>query len=166
MSADSEVTLRPARPDDAPAVAEIWHDGWKDGHLGNVPDALTAARDEASFHIRAAQRMGDTTVAELHGEVAGFVMLEGDELEQFYVSANHRGSGVADALMEEAERQLRDAGHATVWLAVVAGNTRARRFYERRGWSDGGLFDHQAPSDQGPIRVPSHRYVKDLRPDV
>jgi RimJ/RimL family protein N-acetyltransferase len=45
-------------------------------------------------------------------------------------------------------------------LAVVAGNTRARRFYERNGWSDEGPFEHHAPSDSGPIVVPPHRYVK------
>jgi hypothetical protein len=28
-----DVALRPARPDDALAVAEIWESGWRDGHL-------------------------------------------------------------------------------------------------------------------------------------
>ena len=127
-----------------------------------MPDELVAARTPASFDRRAAERVGDTTVASVDGRVAGFVMVVADEVEQVYVAARDRGSGVADVLMAEAERQVRAAGHATAWLAVVAGNLRARRFYERRGWSDAGLFDYAAAGDDGSITVPCHRYVRDL----
>jgi GNAT superfamily N-acetyltransferase len=154
------VDLRPAAADDAPVIAEIWLLGWRDGHLGSVPEELAAVRTEESFRTRAAQRVGDTTVAVIDDRVAGFVMVVDDEVEQVYVAADHRGAGVADTLMAEAERQVRAAGHTTAWLAVVAGNTRARRFYERRGWSDGGRFDYAAAAEGGSILVPSHRYVK------
>jgi ribosomal protein S18 acetylase RimI-like enzyme len=161
MSAgDGAVTLRPATIEDAGAVAEIWHDGWRDGHLGNVPDALVAVRTEESFGVRAAQRVGDTVVAVADDELAGFVMVVDDEVEQVYVSARHRGTGVAAALLVEAERRVGSNGHDRAWLAVVPGNARARRFYERQGWSDEGLFDHHAPHEAGPISVPAHRYVK------
>lgn len=160
--AASGVKLRRAVPEDAPAIAAIWHAGWRDGHLGNVPAELTAARQPDSFSTRAAQRLGDTTVAVIDGQVVGFTMVVGDEVEQVYVAADARGSGVADLLMDDAERQVRDAGHTTAWLAVVAGNARARRFYERRGWADAGLFDYAAATDRGPVPVPSHRYVKQL----
>jgi GNAT superfamily N-acetyltransferase len=158
----SEVTLRRAVPEDAPSIAEIWYLGWGDGHTGSVSEELTAARHEDSFRTRAAQRVSDTTVAVIEGEIAGFVMVVGDEVEQIYVSGLHRGTGVAGALLSDAERRIRDAGHSTAWLAVVAGNARARRFYERSGWSDEGLFDYTAAGDHGPISVPAHRYVKDL----
>jgi hypothetical protein len=46
---------------------------------------------------------------------------------------------------------------------MVAGNSRARRFYERQGWTDDGLFDHQAPHPDGPVPVPAHRYTKPVR---
>jgi ribosomal protein S18 acetylase RimI-like enzyme len=162
MSAQA-VVLRHAQPNDAPAIAEIWHLGWRDGHLGNVSPELAAARTEESFRERAEHRLNDTTVAVIEGEVAGFAMVVDDEVEQVYVASRHRGTGVADLLMVEAERQIAAAGHPTAWLAVVAGNARARRFYERRGWRDGGPFDYQAASDRGPIPVPSHRYVKALQ---
>jgi GNAT superfamily N-acetyltransferase len=89
-------------------------------------------------------------------------MVVDNEVEQLYVSAHHRGEGVADMLMADAERQIKDAGHSSAWLAVVARNARARRFYERRGWSDSGVFEYAAAGEYGPIPVPSHRYVKDL----
>jgi len=153
------VALRPATPADAGAVAAIWHDGWRDGHLGNVPDELLAHRTPESFGARAAARVDDTTVAERDGEVAGFVMVVGDEVEQVYVAAAHRGTGVAPALLAEAERLVAAAGHAKAWLAVAAGNTRARRFYERCGWVDEGAFDYPAEVPGGTLPVPCHRYA-------
>jgi ribosomal protein S18 acetylase RimI-like enzyme len=156
----SDLAIRAARTEDAEAVAEIWEHGWRDGHLGNVPDELVALRTPESFATRAAERVGDTTVATVDGAVAGFVMVVGDEVEQVYVASEHRGSGVASVLLREAERQVAAGGHPTAWLAVVAGNPRARRFYERSGWVDEGLFDHHAEGEDGPIAVPAHRYVK------
>ena len=157
---DEAVALRPARRDDAKAVAEIWYLGWRDGHVGNVPDELYPARTRASFESRAPQRVDDTVVAIVDDAVAGFVMVVGDEVEQVYVSTHHRGTGVAAVLLAEAERLVEANGHERAWLAVVAGNARARRFYQRNGWTDEGLFDYPAASATGPIAVPSHRYVK------
>ena len=156
-------TLRPATPDDANTVADIWYRGWQDGHLGNVPDELLAIRTEESFWTRAAERVADTTVAIVDGEVAGFVMLDGDEVEQVYVSAAHRGTGVAATLLAEAERLVKANGHVRAWLAVAPGNTRARRFYERNGWRDAGGFDYGAEIRGGTIPVPCRRYEKRVR---
>jgi GNAT superfamily N-acetyltransferase len=153
--------IRPAEPGDAAAVAEIWHSGWRDGHLGHVPDELVRVRTDESFRLRAADRVGDTTVAVVDGEVAGFIMVAGDEVEQVYVAAAHRGKGVADALLAEAERQVRENGHELAWLAVVSGNTRARAFYERMGWRDDDGFDYEAAVEDGStVSVPCRRYVK------
>ncbi|MCP9487243.1 MAG: GNAT family N-acetyltransferase [Gaiellaceae bacterium MAG52_C11] len=154
------MTLRRAGSQDARDVAEIWHPGWRDAHLGIVPHELVRARTEASFYTRAPARIGDTTVAVVDGDVAGFVMVVDDEVEQVYVSARHRGTGVAAVLLREAESQVRANGYGKAWLAVVAGNARARAFYERNGWCDEGPFDYLAAAENGPIPVPSHRYTK------
>ncbi|MFR0352829.1 GNAT family N-acetyltransferase [Streptomyces sediminimaris] len=157
------IALRPADPADAEAVAAIWRDGWRDGHLGHVPGELVAVRTPESFAVRAGERVADTTVAVVDGAVAGFVMVVGDEVEQLYVSAAHRGAGVAGALLAYAERLGREQGHGRVWLAVVTGNARARRFYEREDWVDEGAFDYPAEGPDGPISVPCHRYVKQVQ---
>lgn len=161
MPADhAGVRLRPAAPTDSHQVATIWFEGWRDGHLDHVPAALVAVRTSESFELRAAERIGDTVVATVDGAVAGFVMVVGDEVEQVYVSRDHRGTAVAAELLAEAERLVARNGHQHAWLAVVAGNARARRFYQRNGWADQGLFDYPAASAAGPIPVPAHRYVK------
>jgi GNAT superfamily N-acetyltransferase len=163
---DHRVAIRPAEGRDAEKIAEIWHLGWHDAHDGHVPSELVEIRTEASFLDRAPRRISDATVATVDGDVAGFVMVVDDEVEQMYVSAAARGTGVADGLMQEAERQVRESGHAKAWLAVVAGNARARRFYERAGWVDEGSFDYaaavDAASETGTIAVPCRRYTKAL----
>jgi GNAT superfamily N-acetyltransferase len=124
----SEVTLRQARPENARTIAEIWHLGWRDCHLGFVSQELIEARHEDSFRRRAAERVNDTTLAVVKGKIAEFVMVVDNEVEQDYDLALHRGEGVADMLMEDAERRIKDGGYMSAWLAVVAGNKRARRF--------------------------------------
>ena len=163
----SQLAIRGARSSEAGRIATIWFDGWRDGHLGFVPDALVAARTEASFLRRAVDRVDGTTVLTVDEVIAGFVMVVGDEVEQVYVDSGFRGTGAARALLAEAERQVGDGGHETAWLAVVAGNARARRFYERQGWTDGGLFEYGAANEAGAktnaIAVPCHRYEKRIR---
>ncbi|NNH72107.1 GNAT family N-acetyltransferase [Nocardia uniformis] len=159
----TDVTIRPATAVDAEAVGRIWWSGWQDGHLGKVPDELVAVRTEESFGARAVERIADTTVTVVADTVAGFVMVNGSEVEQVYVSRDYRGSGVADLLLTAAERQVAAGGHARAWLAVVPGNARARRFYERSGWIDDGPFDYSASNADGAIAVPCHRYIKQVR---
>ncbi|GAA0948911.1 hypothetical protein GCM10009554_47030 [Kribbella koreensis] len=163
------VTLRAATAGDADAIASIWYSGWGDGHLGNVPEELVAVRTKESFWERVPARIPDTTVAVVGaepageaggGEPVGFVMVVGDEVEQVYVSGEHRGSGIAGLLIAEAERQVEANGYDEAWLAVATGNGRARRFYERSGWVDAGAFDYPATTDGDAIPVPCHRYVK------
>ena len=159
---DEGVTVRPASPGDAQDVARIWYDGWRDGHLGHVPDELLAVRTPESFEERASQRVTDTAVALVGNMVAGFVMVVQDEVEQVYLSRNHRGTGLASLLLAEAERLVAVQGHSRAWLAVATGNDRARRFYARNGWVDEGPFDYLAAGPTGPIPVPCHRYAKQV----
>jgi GNAT superfamily N-acetyltransferase len=154
------VGLRSARPEDAAAIAEIWRVGWRDAHLGLVADALALVRTDESFRTRASERIGDTTVATVEEIIAGLIMVVDDEVEQVYVGTPHRGTGVAALLIAEAERQVKANGHDSAWLAVVAGNARARAFYARSGWRDEGQFDYAAATAEGPILVPCHRYTK------
>lgn len=156
------VELRAATDNDAAAIATIWASGWRDGHLGKVPNELAALRTADTFQTRAAERVADATVAVIDSQIAGFVMVVGDEVEQVYVAANHRGSSVSDTLLAEAERLVAKGGHLVAWLAVVPGNSRARRFYERNGWTDDGDLAYEAPHAGGTVIVPCRRYVKQV----
>ena len=158
-------SIRPATDADMAAVADLWHEGWHDAHAGHVPVGLTAARTLAAFHERTPTRVADTTVAVGEAsEVLGFVMVAGDEVEQVFVAPAARGTGLALTLLSEAERQVAAAGHDLAWLAVVEGNARARRFYEKSGWSDEGDLPYEVVADGDTFISPCRRYVKRVWP--
>lgn len=145
----------------------IWHAGWSDGHRGHVPEELAAHRTVHEFRRRAIDRLPETSVARAGAPpddaIAGFVVVRRDEVEQLYVDAPWRGSGVAARLLDHAEARIART-YPRAWLAVVAGNQRARRFYRARGWADGGIFDHRAETATGTMVVPAHRYEKTVQP--
>ena len=156
-------SIRPASDADMAAVADLWHEGWHDGHAGHVPDGLTAARTLTAFHERTPPRVADTSVAVADdGTLLGFVMVVGDEVEQVFVARAGRGTGLASELLAEAERRVAAGGHASAWLAVVVGNARARRFYERQGWSDAGDLPYEVTAGGETFVSPCRRYVKAL----
>jgi ribosomal protein S18 acetylase RimI-like enzyme len=154
--------VRKATPTDVAAVAVIWHTGWADGHLGNVPPELVRYRNKAQFVTRTRARLDSMWVAERHDQPVGFVVVKDDEVEQLYVDRAARGTGVAAMLLRKGEAEIRRAGHRAAWLAVVAGNQRARSFYSRLGWRDSGPMSYMAETEAGPLAVPTHRYEIDL----
>jgi ribosomal protein S18 acetylase RimI-like enzyme len=162
----SDPILRPATTADVDAIADLFHRGWHDVHPGLVPDGLTERRTPAAFHDRVEQRVADTdetTVAEVDGRVAGFVMIAGSEAEQVYVDRAFRGSGIATILLTEAERQIAAGGHDVAWLAVVRGNDRAQAFYARQGWVDEGDLDYPVSALGEEFISPCRRLTKRLR---
>jgi ribosomal protein S18 acetylase RimI-like enzyme len=159
----SALALRPAVSEDAEAIALLWHDAWRDGHLGHVPEALHPHRTRDHFRQRVPPRIPATTVATVGSRIVGFVTLHEDEVEQIFVARDARGGGAAPALLRHAEEAIA-ARFAVAWLAVAAGNARARRFYERSGWRDAGAFDYAAEVTNGTLLVPCHRYEKSVGP--
>jgi GNAT superfamily N-acetyltransferase len=159
--------LRPADDADIDAICTIWHRGWRDGHLGHVPAALLRHRRLGNFRRLVPARLDTTTVATIEAGVVGFVTVHGDEIEQIYVDASARGTGVAAALLAHGETAVSTLSDRA-WLAVVAGNIRARRFYERNGWSDAGPFVYTtgtaSTTGDATIAVPARRYEKHLTP--
>lgn len=158
--------LRPATSDDVDSVAEVFHQGWHDVHPGRVPDGLTERRTAAAFHERVSRRIAetdDTTVVEVDGRIAGFIMVNSDEAEQVYVDRDFRGTGVATLLLTEAERQIAAAGHDVAFLVVVRGNDRAQAFYARQGWSDEGDVDYPVTALGEAFVSPCRKFTKQVR---
>lgn len=154
--------IRTAVPDEIPALARLWHDGWQDAHAAILPDALARARTLDSFRHRLAAALPETRVAGPRGTPLGLCMLKGDELNQLYVSPAARGTGVAGALIADAEARLAANGAETAWLACAIGNERAARFYEKSGWRRAGTFTSRLDTVDGPFDLDVWRYEKRL----
>src|SRR4051812_49546856 len=87
-------------------------------------------------------------------------MVDGAEVEQVFVDPARHGTGVAAPLLAAAERQVAAAGHDVAWLAVVAGNGRARAFYEKHGWRDTGDLPYEVSAGGTSYLSPCRRYEK------
>jgi GNAT superfamily N-acetyltransferase len=61
---------------------------------------------------------------------------------QLFVLASHWGTGVATRLHAAAIDEARARGFAAMRLFTPAGQARARRFYEREGWTLGAEPEH------------------------
>jgi ribosomal protein S18 acetylase RimI-like enzyme len=157
-----ETTIRAARAQDVERLARIWFDGWRDAHLAIVPEALARLRTLDSFRDRIVAALGQVRVAERESLAVGFVMFKEDEVYQFYVAAEARGTEVAGMLMDDAEARLSARGVRTAWLACAIGNQRAARFYEKRGWRRAATVTYHAETSAGPFPIENWRYEKDL----
>jgi GNAT superfamily N-acetyltransferase len=154
--------VRPVDKTEVDRVAQLWFDGWRDAHERIVPAELTRMRTLQSFRDRLRAARSAARVVGPRGAPIAFYMLKDDELYQFYVSAQSRGTGIAAALIADAERRLADSGVSLAWLACAIGNDRAARFYEKCGWRRAGTIDHQFETPQGHFRLDVWRYEKRL----
>ena len=152
--------VRDAEEADISRLAQIWYDGWQDAHARILPAELRRLRTLESFSARLAEHLGDVRVAGAIGSPLGFCMSKGAELYQLYVSADARGTGLAAALVADAEEKFREEDIETAWLACAIGNERAARFYEKCGWRRVGTMTSQLPTQEGVFPLDVWRYEK------
>jgi len=142
--------IRPARPEDAEAIARVHVATWRAAYAHAVP-ADTLAGVDVGERTELWKRFlaGGTAifVGEIEGEIRGFASVgesrDGPgvgELFAIYVLPEAWGTGLATGLIERGEEELRARGFKSATLNVLADNPRARRFYERQGWIRGETF--------------------------
>jgi ribosomal protein S18 acetylase RimI-like enzyme len=132
------ITIRPAEPRDAEAIALMSRDfiesglGWKyDGAR-----VLRAIRDRETLAAVACE--GGKGAAAARGAITGFAIMEfGDErahLVLLAVRPTHRRTGIGQRLFEWLLESARAAGMASIHLELRSQNEAARRFYRAMGF--------------------------------
>lgn len=159
------LAVRPAQSRELETLARVWWQGWRDAHLPIVPDALVRLRTLESFTARMAAALPEVRVLGPVGAPLGLHLIKGDELNQFYLAAEARGTGAAAVLMADVETHLADAGVQTAWLACAVGNDRAARFYEKSGWTRARVETVQSETSEGFFPLEVWRYEKPLTGD-
>ena len=176
MDDDETLRIRPMVLADCDHVSEIRVLGWQFAYRGLMPqpflDGLSARADAERRRARFARGDGRVVnlVATRGDELVGWAafgpyrdgeLRTGDaELYAIYLDPQHVSTGAGRALIQEALRQCTALGHDQVFLWVVRGNTRARRFYERAGFRADGA---EEPYEVDGVLVPEVRYVRELR---
>jgi ribosomal protein S18 acetylase RimI-like enzyme len=97
-------------------------------------------------------------VAEVDGEVVGFLAFHGMKLHGLYVRSSRRGEGIGSALLDRVEGQIRESGKYGVQLDVEARNKRARQLYASRSYLEvtrSGEPGHRLITMEKQFRQPS-----------
>jgi GNAT superfamily N-acetyltransferase len=154
--------VRPADAGEIDHLAQLWHDAWHGSHAHLAPPELVRLRTLENFRDRLAVKLPDVCVVGPAGAPLGLCALKGDELNQLFVSPQAHGTGVAAALIADAEARLAARGVELAWLACAVGNMRAARFYEKSGWRNAGTFVMMSETSNGPFPVDQWRFEKQL----
>ena len=178
------VTIRPARPEDAEAIAAIRAQSWRAAYAGVIPaDVLAESTSPASVARQATRILDRWTgmiIAEADGALVGYANFgrerasgelgsvpgpEQDpsraELYAIYVAPAHWSTGAGRALMDTVLNRAAAAGYERISLWVLLDNPRARRFYQRAGFSLTG--ESEVLADLG--GVTEVRYARPLSRD-
>jgi len=140
------IATRRAEAADAPAVAELYLRSFKATYA--FPPAHTD--DEVRDWVRARLVPDMGTWVALDGDsIVGFMTLSPGWLEQLYVDPDRLGQGIGRQLLDLAKERQPDG--LLLWTFQV--NDRARRFYERNGFTvvrfgDGSNNEERQPDVQ------------------
>lgn len=149
------VAYRDGRPGDGAALSKLFCESFAAtfGHLYADEDiaAFLCQKQPEQFEAQLADPDYAFRVAEADGQLMGYVKLGPNELpfdaprgtyelHQLYLDEAAKGSGVADQLMAWAKDEARRRGFDHLSLSVYVDNHRARRFYDKRGFSEVGSY--------------------------
>ncbi len=176
VSQEGVPTIRPAVVADAGGIAEVHVRSWQAAYAGQLPDELLAGLSVSGRRRGWERILGDpdrsdrTLVLDLgNGSIRGFANAGGSrddgvgddvaELRAIYLHPNYWDQGLGRRLHDQVLVSMSDDGYRTVTLWVLDTNARARRFYERAGWSRDGAtkIDHV-----GDVALNEVRYATSL----
>jgi GNAT superfamily N-acetyltransferase len=157
------VRIRDATVDDADAVALVHVHGWQWGYRGLLPseylNGLSAERRAEQWRSWLLEPgRTRTRIAEADdGACVGFAVSgpsrdpgaddDTGEVYAIYIEEDAAGTGVGAELLRSAVAWLTERGFARATLWVLEGNARARRFYEREGWTHDGAAKSEPRED-------------------
>lgn len=144
--------LRPATPDDVPALSALGRDSFVDkfGHLYAASDLEAFLEQVYSPSAVAQEVAGEDCIhrlAEADGKLTGYCKMRYPSwyaehsdaanpiaLGQLYTAPGMTGQGIGAALMDWAIGEAQSRGCDAVQLSVWSENEGAQRFYERYGF--------------------------------
>lgn len=117
--------IRKLKTVDLEAVMEIWLQENVRAH-----DFIDRQYWESNFEsVKSALPQAEVYVAEINGEIAGFIGLNADYIEGLFVAAKFQGQGTGKALVDHMKNT-----HGQLSLRVYRNNEKAVRFYKRNGF--------------------------------
>ena len=133
--------IREARADEGPILAGV-QERASVAALAHIfpPERYPYPRDavHGRWVAAVAEPEARTLIALIDQQPVGAACVTSGWLDGLYVVPERWGTGLADELYGRALELVRALGSPFSKLWVLEDNTRARRFYERRGWRENG----------------------------
>ncbi|HET8599695.1 MAG TPA: GNAT family N-acetyltransferase [Segeticoccus sp.] len=142
---DVDLVVRPATPDDAVELAELYLATRRAAEPGMPPQVHTADEVRA-YHRRVVAEDEVWVAAGSDGSLLGYLVLQQAWLHSLYVGPDHQGTGIGSVLLDLA-KQHRPEGFS---LWVFASNAPARGFYRRHGLVELEHTDGSANEERSP----------------
>ena len=136
------VLIRPARSEDAEAVADV-HNESRRVAMPWLP--VLHSREEAiAYFAGHVLTHEEVLVADVNQSVVGFIALDRNHIDHLYVAPAYQGRRIGGQLLAKA-KQLRPNG-LTLW--TFQRNASARRFYAARGFVASEFTDGSRNEEQ------------------
>jgi RimJ/RimL family protein N-acetyltransferase len=131
--------LRDATTADLPKLVDVQEAGARAG-LAHIFPQDTYPFPRAAVQARWTCEIADPdvevyVVVRQEATIEGFAAVRANELLHFGTAVDSWGTGLATAVHNELIERLAHAGRPTARLRVFEQNHRARRFYEKMGWT-------------------------------
>lgn len=161
-------SLRRATAADGPAVRALFCKSFTAtfGHLYPPHELAEFLEDcsEARFIAECSAPDFAVTMGERDGALLGYCTLGTQDLgmalepgswilRQLYLDEAAKGIGLAQALMDWAIAETRARGLGHIYLTVWIENHRARRFYDRYGFTEVGRYEYRVGSTVDDDRI-------------
>ena len=157
------MTVRRMVESDCKAIGELYTAAWKEGYKGLLPqkyldeltpDKINRVIDDGSFVVLDGERIA----AHCHARAADEPEWRGwGEIHTMYTHPDYWRNGYGTAVFKRAEEWLYERGFNEVYLYVLEGNERAKRFYKAQGFfPNGGTLCCEI----GGVIVTDNRYTK------
>jgi ribosomal-protein-alanine N-acetyltransferase len=128
------LTLRPYCPEDFETLYVI--------DQACYPSGIAYSRPTLRWFL--ALKESDCLIAEIENEIAGFILCEWKGQRAHIITIDvlerHRRSGVATALLREAEQRLAARGIRQVELETAQDNVAAIAFWQKHGYRTRGVY--------------------------
>ncbi|MGZ3651818.1 MAG: N-acetyltransferase family protein [Bdellovibrionota bacterium] len=137
--------IRPALVTDAPGIAQVHVDAWRETYAGIIPAPYLASLNTVERAQRWERQLTAgrhcVFVTEIQGEIVGFAAAGlpqqpelgfSSELQAIYLLKRAQGNGLGKALFERIAEAMHSRGHPDLYCWVVRENP-AAAFYRKMG---------------------------------
>jgi GNAT superfamily N-acetyltransferase len=146
------MNIRLAQPADALDIARVHVRSWQAAYRGLLAqeylDSLHPEDRAPHYNFSHSDSQQPRTLIATENEaIYGFVtsmparepaMQGAAEIAALYIDPDHWANGIGQTLMKSACKYMVETGYKQAYLWLLAGNTRAERFYTQHGWQTDG----------------------------